>query len=86
MNLKNSAGKLLTGFHTFTEVFVFCKLSVKGLVITCSGGEIAFAFLSMCSISNLDPIAFLQGNASKNIHDIESMSFCRGLKNKAGLC
>lgn len=58
--------------------------SVKGLVVTCSGGKIAFAFIAVCSISNheclSDPIAFVQGNASKNIHDIESMSFCRGLK------
>jgi len=39
----------------------------------------------MYSISNLDSVAFLQGSASKSIHDIGNTSLCRGLKKKAGL-
>lgn len=60
---------------------MLCKLSLKGLVDTSCGGKTSFAFITACSVSNLDPIKFLQGNASKNIHGFESMNFCRGLKN-----
>lgn len=51
-----------------------------------SWGKLAFALISTYSISNLNSVVFLQGNASKSIHYIESPSLWRRLKKKSLLC